>query len=73
MWSKLGNTNDMGAMVCTVGLNMFGDLGLQKDVMEKTKLVVRGGSVLTFGVLTVDISADGKMTYQIIYVTEKTL
>ena len=35
LWSKLGNTKpkkklalaDMGAMVCTVGLNMFGDLG----------------------------------------------
>ena len=51
---------DMGAMVCTVGLNMFGDLGLHKDVMEKTKMVVRGvkRSVLTLGVLTVDISAD---------------
>ena len=75
MWSKLGNTNDMGAMVCTVGLNMFGDLGLQKDVMEKTKMVVRRvkRSVLTLvGALTVDISADGKPAYQIIYVTEET-
>ena len=74
MWSKLGNTNDMGAMVCTVGLNMFGDLGLQRDVMEKTKLVVRGvkRSVLTLWVLTLDISADGKITYQMIYVTEET-
>ena len=50
MWSKLGNAKpkkklafaDMGGMVCTMGLNMFGDLGLQKDVMEKTKMVVRG-------------------------------
>ena len=42
--------------------------------MEKTKLVVRGvkRSVLTLGVLTVHISADGKMTYQMIYVTEET-
>ena len=82
LWSKLDNTKpkkklalaDMGAMVCTVGLNMFGDLGLQKDVMEKTKMVVRRvkRSVLTLGVLTVDVSADGKMTYQIIYVTEET-
>ena len=74
MWSKLGNTKpkkkvalaDMGAMVCTVGLNMFGDLGLPRDVMEKTKMVVRGvkRSVLTLGVLTVDISADGKTAYQ---------
>ena len=32
VWSKLGK----------LGLNMFGDLGLQKDVMEKTKMVVRG-------------------------------
>ena len=37
LWSKLGNTKpkkklalvDVGAMVCTVGLNVFGDLGLQ--------------------------------------------
>ena len=73
LWSKLGNTKpkkkialaDMGAMVCTVGLNMFGDLGLQKDVMEKAQLVVKGvkRSVLTLGVLTVDISADVKITY----------
>ena len=50
LWSKLGNTKpkkkvalaDMGAMVCTVGLDMFWDLGLQKYVMEKTKMVVRG-------------------------------
>ena len=43
LWSKLGNTKpkkklalaDMRAMVCTVGLNIFGDFGLQKDVMEK--------------------------------------
>ena len=49
LWSKLGNTKpkkevalaDMGAMVCTTGLNMFGDLRLQKDVMTKTKMVVR--------------------------------
>ena len=49
LWSKLGNTMpkkkvalaDMGAMVCTVGLDMFWDLGLQKDVMEKTEMVVR--------------------------------
>ena len=63
----------MGAMVCTVGLNMFGDLGFQKDV-KKTKMVVRRvkRSVLTLGVLTVDISADGKMIYQMIYVTEET-
>ena len=70
MWSKLGNTKpkkkialaDMGEMVCTVGLDMFWDLGLQKDVMEKTEMVVRRvkRSVLTLmGALTVDISADG--------------
>ena len=54
---------------------MFWDLGLQKDVMEKTKMVVRRvkRSVLTLvGALTVDISADGKPAYQIIYVTEET-
>ena len=53
---------DMRAMVCTVGLDMFWDLGLQKDVMEKTEMVVRRvkRSVLTLmGALTVDISADG--------------
>ena len=83
LWSKLGNTKlkkkvalaDMGAMVCTVGLDMFWDLGLQKDVMEKTKMVVRRvkRSVLTLvGALTVDISADGKTAYQMIYVTEET-
>ena len=70
MWSKLGNTKpkkklalaDMGAMVCTMGLNILGDFGLQKDVMEKTKMVVRRvkRSVLTLGVLTVDVSADGR-------------
>ena len=70
LWSTLGNTKpkkkialaDMGAMVCTVGLDMFWDLGLQKDVMEKTEMVVRRvkTSVLTLmGALTVDISADG--------------
>ena len=69
MWSQLGNAKpkkklalaDMGAMVCTVGLDMFWDLGLQKDVMEKTEMVVRRvkRSVLTLmGALTVDISAD---------------
>ena len=83
LWSKLGNTKpkkkialaDMGAMVCTVGLDMFWDLGLQKYVMEKTKIVVRRvkRSVLTLvGALTVDISADGRTPYQIIYVTEET-
>ena len=54
---------------------MFWDLGLQKYVMEKTKIVVRRvkRSVLTLvGALTVDISADGKTAYQIIYVTEET-
>ena len=69
LWSKLGNTKpkkkialaDMGAMVCTVGLDMFWDLGLQKDVMEKSEMVLRRvkRSVLTLGVSTVDISADG--------------
>ena len=50
-------------------------LGLQKYVIEKTKIVVRRvkRSVLTLvGALTVDISADGKTAYQIIYVTEET-
>ena len=65
VWSKLGK----------LGLNMFGDLGLQKDVMEKSKMVVRRvkRSVLTLvGALTADISADGKTAYQMIYVTEET-
>ena len=80
MWPKLGNTKlkkkvapaGMGAMVCTVVF--FWDLGLQKDVRQKTKMVVRRvkRSVRTWGVLTVDVSSDGKMTYQIIYVTEET-
>ena len=39
VWSKLGK----------LGLNMFGDLGLQKDVMEKTKMVVRGSRDQTRG------------------------
>ena len=47
MWPKLGNTKlkkkvapaGMGAMVCTVVF--FWDLGLQKDVRQKTKMVVR--------------------------------
>ena len=83
LWSKLGNTMpkkkvalaDMGAMVCIARLDMFWDLGLQKYVMEKTKIVVRRvkRSVLALvGALTVDISADGKTAYQIIYVTEET-
>ena len=57
-----------------MGLNIFGDLGLQKDVMEKNKMVVRGvkRSMLTLAVLTVDVSADGKITYQMIYITEET-
>ena len=40
---------DMGEIVCTAGLNMRGDLGLQKDVLAKTKMVGRGvkRSVLT--------------------------
>ena len=50
LWSKLGNTKpkkkvalaDMGAMVCTAGLDMCWDLGLQKYVMEKTKIVNSG-------------------------------
>ena len=49
LWSKLGNTKpkkevalaDMGAMVCTAGLNMFGGSGLLKDVTAKTKMMVR--------------------------------
>ena len=42
LWSKLGNTKpkkklalaDMGAMVCTVGLNMFGDLGSRDQCLH---------------------------------------
>ena len=65
---------DMGEIVCTAGLNMRGDLGLQKDVLAKTKMVGRGvkRSLLTLAVLTVDISADGKITYQMIYIIKET-
>ena len=42
LWSKLGNTKpkkklalvDVGAMVCTVGLNMFGDLGSRDQCLH---------------------------------------
>ena len=42
LWSKLGNTKpkkkfalaDMGAMVCTVGLNMFGDMGSRDQCLH---------------------------------------
>ena len=49
-------------------------LGIPEGCDEKTKMVVRRfkRSVLTLAVLTVDISADGKITYQIIYITEET-
>ena len=42
--------------------------------MEKTKMVGRGvkRSLLTLAVLTVDISADGKITYQMIYIIKET-
>ena len=56
------------------GVEHVWGLGTPEGCDGKTKKGMRGvkRSVLTLGVLRVDISADGKMTYQMIYVTEET-
>ena len=66
---------DMGAMVFTAGLDTVRAMGLQVDMLAKTRMVVRGvkGSNLTvLGAVAVEITAGGITSYQILYVTEKT-
>ena len=77
LWTKLGKTKpvkeisltDTRAMVCTAGMDALSALGLQKDMLAKTKMVVRGfkRSMLTvLGAVAVEISAGGRTAYQIL-------
>ena len=82
-WRQLGRSKpvgergmaDTGAQVCTAGLSTIEAMGLQVNMLAKTRLVVRGvkGSRLTvLEAVAVEISAGGKISYQILYVTEET-
>ena len=83
LWTKLGKTKpvkeisltDTRAMVCTAGMDALSALGLQKDMLAKTKMVVRGfkRSMLTvLGAVAVEISAGGKTVHLMMYVTKVT-
>ena len=83
LWTKLGKTKpvkeisltDTRAMVCTAGMDALSALGLQKDMLAKTKMVVRGfkRSMLTvLGAVAVEISAGGRIACQMLYVTRET-
>ena len=83
LWTQLGRAKrgrrsalaDTGAMVCTAGLDILGTMGIQKDMLAKTRMVLRGvkrSRLTVVGAVAVEISAGGKTAYQILYVTEET-
>ena len=66
---------DTGSMVCTAGLDTIKALGLQVNMLARTRLVVRGvkrSRLTVLGAVVVEISAGGRTSYQILYVTEET-
>ena len=63
------------AMVCTTLVETLKAMGLQMNVLARTRMVVKGvkGSRLTvLGAVAVAISAGGRTVYQILYVTKET-
>ena len=83
LWAQLGRSKpvrerglaDTGAMVCTAGLDTIKALGLQVNMLARTRLVVRGvkrSRLTVLGAVAVEISAGGRTSYQILYVTEET-